>query len=118
MFTAQEITLTPSEFISTVNDAKVTEKHGKRLDSSCVSYSMNISKGENCHLLQDSFIYLALLTNVEKRGQLTDQIGLPCLFEPWWDHQASWIGFQVQESDPYICPDTSRDLVLTLLLRD
>ena len=67
MFTAQEITLTPSELVSAVNDAKVAEKHGKSLDSSWVSYSMNVSKGEKCHLLQDSFVYSALLTNVEKR---------------------------------------------------
>lgn len=67
MFIAQEITLTPSESISTLNDARVTKQHGKRLKSLCVSYNTDASKGEKkFYLLQEPFVYLALLANVEK----------------------------------------------------
>ena len=61
MFIAQEITLTPSESISTLNDANVTEQHGKRLNSLCVSYNTSASKEEESFTFYRNPLFIGII---------------------------------------------------------
>ena len=61
MFIAQEITLTPPQSISTLNDANVTKQQGKRLNSLCVSYNRSASNEEESFTFYRNLLFIGII---------------------------------------------------------